>query len=168
MKRFLALACLAMSAAALRPTLATLRKPIDRVHSTRLSSSLLPGWSEAADENGQTFFFNEATGESQWEAPLAQQDQAGYMPAMDSLPPGWSESVDENGQTFFFNEVTGESQWEAPLAQDQQSSAQPKAQPKSLAGPKGYSLLYNSRIGDVTSHPEDRARFGLDDTPSPM
>jgi len=37
------------------------------------AAPLPPGWEEAADEDGNVFYFNEATGESAWDrpAPLA-------------------------------------------------------------------------------------------------
>merc|ERR1740121_3257863 len=74
---------------------------------------LLPGWREVVEQNGQTYFYNDVTGQSQWEAPLVQQGQygstqqgqGGYTPV--NLPPGWRQLFDENGQFYFYNDNTG-------------------------------------------------------------
>jgi len=89
--RLLSLACLVATIAALRLTpirslqRSTIRSPqhspISRPQqrSRKLVAQL--GWVTAVDEaSGQTYYYNEATGETQWEPPLdqyAQQDQYG-------------------------------------------------------------------------------------------
>ena len=73
------------------------------------NQNLAAGWREALSDNGQTYYYNDATGEATWEAPLAA--NAG------SLPPGWRLVSDDNGQTYYYNDATGEATWEAPLAE---------------------------------------------------
>lgn len=65
------------------------------------------GWvSEIDQQSGQTFYYNEQTGQSQWEPPQG---------AGGGLPAGWVSEVDQqSGQTFYYNEQTGQSQWEYP------------------------------------------------------
>lgn len=147
MERVLALACLPVSATALRPTLAALRKPTDRGHRTRLCSSLLPGWSEVADENGQTFFFNEATGESQWEALLAQQDKYDGTSAM-SATAKWS--IDGFSGVASFSGVAG-----VTIGNEFQ-----KFQGANRAGGALQILVGNSRENMVDNHRLEHGREG--------
>jgi hypothetical protein len=143
------IACLATTAAALRLPLAGLSLPsaastVGAQQRTRTllaqdqygygfepaAGHLLPGWREVVSDRGEAFYFNDATGESRWEAPLAHQAQYGEFGASHLLP-GWREVVSDNGETFFFNDATGASQWEAPLAQQAQYGDQygePQAQ----------------------------------------
>eukprot|EP00966_Prymnesium_polylepis_P277183 6404267-Prymnesium_polylepis.1 len=65
------------------------------------------GWVMGVDEqSGQTYYYNEQTGESQWEPPPA---------GGDHVTSGWVTGVDAaSGQTYYYNEQTGKSQWEPP------------------------------------------------------
>ena len=76
--RSLAFACLAATAAALRPTV--LRGPTGCVQrtTTLLALQSQNGWVTGVDEaSGETYYFNEQTGQSQWEPPEAASSQ-GY------------------------------------------------------------------------------------------
>ena len=76
-----ALACFAASAAALRPTPASaLRAPFGRIHrSSQIFAQLPPGWISGVDPaSGQTYYYNEQTGQSQWEPPAGFGGQQGY------------------------------------------------------------------------------------------
>jgi len=85
------IACLAATAAALRapPASALKRVRSSRVQrSSQLLAQLAPGWIALVDQySGQQYYYNEQTGESQWDPPQAQQgygaqhgygDQQGY------------------------------------------------------------------------------------------
>ena len=54
-----------------------------------MASALPPGWSEAVDENGRTYYQNAATQATQWEPPA-------WPTSSTALPPGWSEAVDSS------------------------------------------------------------------------
>ena len=62
-------------------------------------------------ETGETYYFNEATGEATYERPselvqATNQKQAACK---------WLTAVHpENGETYYYNEATGESVWEKP------------------------------------------------------
>jgi len=93
-------------ATAFRPTLLTAHA---RAFAARLQLEELPaGWTSGIDQgSGQTYYYNEATGASQWEPP-----QASTQP----LPAGWTSGMDEaSGATYYFNENTGEAQWDPPV-----------------------------------------------------
>ena len=68
------------------------------------------GWTTALDEGtGATYYYNELTGQSQWEPP----DQTQVPQA--AAQSGWTTAVDTStGQTYYYNEVTGQAQWEPP------------------------------------------------------
>lgn len=75
------------------------------------------GWSEVVDDStGDTYYYNERTGESQWEkpdgfgveveSPISQPVAVGKSP--------WQKNFTDEGDVYYFNEDTGESQWEVP------------------------------------------------------
>ena len=139
-------ACFALTAAALRPSVASalrspLGGPVQRARRLTMQEQGLPvGWSSAYDATrGATYYVNEQTGESQWEPPPQQGDYAlqgghetggyalqGLYETAQPLPSGWARSFDEaSGAAYYVNERTGESQWEPPSPE--LSSAQPAA-----------------------------------------
>mmetsp|Transcript_6596 Transcript_6596/g.15384 ORF Transcript_6596/g.15384 Transcript_6596/m.15384 type:complete len:298 (-) Transcript_6596:339-1232(-) len=79
------------------------------------------GWMTGVDQ-GQTYYYNEQTGQTQWEPPL------GASSTQTANHDGWTTGVDHaTGQTYYFNEMTGQSQWDPPQAMGQ-------AQPQQAAG----------------------------------
>jgi len=116
--RVLAFACLTVMTMALRPSpataLRTSRGRCQRSIAVFAKSKDLPaGWTSGVDQqSGQTYYYNEVTGESRWETPP--QDHGGAQ----TLPAGWTSGMDEaSGATYYFNEKTGQSQWEPPAKQ---------------------------------------------------
>jgi hypothetical protein len=106
----LSLACLVSTAATLGPTapLSLRASHIRRLPPISLSAQLSSGlWVAGIDQaSGQTYYFNEQTGESQWEYPQTETAL---------LVPGWTTGVDQaTGQKYYINEQTGASQWELP------------------------------------------------------
>ncbi|XP_074583294.1 uncharacterized protein LOC141839450 isoform X1 [Curcuma longa] len=82
------------------------------------SVSVLPiGWIEAKDPaTGSSYYYNEKTGESQWEIPSANDN---YKVALSQhpLPDDWQEAIDNStGQTYYYNIKTHISQWERPAS----------------------------------------------------
>jgi len=89
-----------------------------------MAVQLPEGWSANIDEMGRTFYYNVATGASQWEPPVVTTEQT-YVPsevtsvpyvADASLPEGWTAHHDVSGRTFYHNSVTGASSWDPPQA----------------------------------------------------
>ena len=86
--------------------------------------AVLPrGWCESVDQaSGQLYYFNESTGESQWDAPAVEgaggAEEEGYDPAAaPALPLGWVLLKDpDSGHAYFHHPATGESRWDAPAA----------------------------------------------------
>ena len=90
---------------------------------------LLENWEQCTDENGQTYYYNTVTAESQWELPVrglntkikllkavsfqneARSSTASEIP---SLPDNWETCHDQDGNVYYYNSNTGESQWEIP------------------------------------------------------
>ncbi|WOK92508.1 hypothetical protein Cni_G01199 [Canna indica] len=80
--------------------------------------SVLPlGWIEAKDPaSGSSYFYNEKTGERQWEHPGA---NVSCQVALNQppFPDDWQEAVDNStGQTYYYNVKTHVSQWERPIS----------------------------------------------------
>ena len=81
--------------------------------------------------SGATFYYNEQTGESQWEHPSAllqdQYESRWGLPQQGGtqrLPVGWIMGTDQaSGATYYYNELTGESRWEPPQQQGAQAAA---------------------------------------------
>ncbi|KAK1320746.1 hypothetical protein QJS10_CPA03g00490 [Acorus calamus] len=84
---------------------------------------LLPGWVEAKDPtSGSVYFYNENTGESQWEQPLESANSQ-QSPCSLPLPQDWIEASDAStGQKYYYNVKTLTSQWEHPSSSQQVAS----------------------------------------------
>lgn len=78
------------------------------------TSALPPGWLEAKDpETSSIYFYNQSTGQSQWERPTTK--AAVYLPPP-LLPSDWQEATDSTtGQKYYYNLKTNESTWERPM-----------------------------------------------------
>jgi hypothetical protein len=122
MRFLVGIACLAATAAALRPSTVTALRSARRC-ALRSRSPLsqynpqgLPdGWTAAIDEaSGQTYYYHAPSGQSQWEAPQPEYAQQGL-----ELPAGWTAGFDDAcGATFYINDQTGQQQWETPQSWD--------------------------------------------------
>jgi len=92
------------------------------------------GWTTGVDQaSGATFYFNEQTGQSQWEAPQSSSasEQGGYA---QELPAGWTTGFDQScGTMYYCYEQTGHCQWEPP--QQQEGSLQPHELPSAQQDP---------------------------------
>ena len=140
-------ACFALTAAALRPSVASalrspLGGPVQRARRLTMQEQGLPvGWSSAYDATrGATYYVNEQTGESQWEPPQQQGDYGVAGRPRDLVAMrcrastrlrsrcravGLGSFDEASGAAYYVNERTGESQWEPPSPE--LSSAQPAA-----------------------------------------
>lgn len=72
-----------------------------------------PLWVEGKTHDGNTYYYNTTTGESQWERP------EGFQGGSDSVQPEqnespWMECVSPDGYTYYYNSASGESSWEKP------------------------------------------------------
>jgi hypothetical protein len=83
-------------------------------------------WEETADPGtGQTYWYNNVTGDTSWENPYnydATQAVDSYpgslvelKPKIGKLPPGWQNTEDpETGKPYWFNPGTNEVSWDRP------------------------------------------------------
>ena len=103
------------------------------------------GWIESCDlDTGECFYYNEETGESQWEPPPGFQ-VGGAAPPGGATTGGWVALVDEaSGDTYYFNEQTGQSQWEPP----QQAASAQQIVEHDVYDPRSVTQSYDQYLAE--------------------
>jgi hypothetical protein len=76
--------------------------------SSSAGGGLPAGWIEGKTDEGYTYYYNSATGTTQWDRP------GGEAEAATSLPEGWTESKTDDGTPYYYNTVTGTTTWDRP------------------------------------------------------
>ncbi|XP_077103594.1 WW domain-binding protein 4 [Siphateles boraxobius] len=103
------------------PPAKTQKKPKKRpanVPSGTSSRSRPDVWVGGTTGDGQVYYYNTTTGESQWERPDGFLDEsssssaAGHM--QDPSAAAWMEAVSPDGYMYYYNTETGKSSWEKP------------------------------------------------------
>ena len=76
---------------------------------------LQEGWTPMHDSStGQIYYYNEITGDSQWDPPLAVESPSSREQKK-MLPSGWTIMKDPTtGSVYYYNRTTGESTWDFP------------------------------------------------------
>ena len=76
---------------------------------------LQEGWTPMHDTStGQIYYYNEITGDSQWDPPLAVESPSSREQKK-MLPFGWTIMKDPStGSVYYYNRTTGESTWDFP------------------------------------------------------
>lgn len=59
-------------------------------------------WKSVLDENGNTYYCNEQTGETSWEIPKVDTGQ-------------WNKTIGEDGREYYVNSATLETRWDDPM-----------------------------------------------------
>mmetsp|Transcript_29405 Transcript_29405/g.80376 ORF Transcript_29405/g.80376 Transcript_29405/m.80376 type:complete len:277 (-) Transcript_29405:215-1045(-) len=115
------------------------------------SADLPKGWTEHIDpSSGNTFYYNEAEGETCWERPKGSDVVAATTAP---LPANWTEQVDPStGRSYYHNVVTQESTWERPILP---TVSEPAALPAGCTAhvdevASGRSLDGNAATGERT------------------
>jgi len=106
------------------------------------SPELADGWKEVFDENGNKYYYNEQTFETQWNFPEYdksnsvgeisdnQFDQIYNNYKFEALPANWTELLDESGNIYYLNQVTNETTWDRPYEQIKKKRKKKKNQLK--------------------------------------
>lgn len=92
-------------------------------------SSLSPGWLEAKDPaTGSVYFYNQSTGQSQWERPTSKTTVYTSPPVLSTSTSDWQEAIDSTtGQKYYYNTKTNESKWERPICMMKPTNQDPAA-----------------------------------------
>ncbi|XP_074521005.1 WW domain-binding protein 4 [Halichoeres trimaculatus] len=90
-------------------------------------------WVEGQSDDGNIYYYNTVTGESQWEKPEGFQEQSSSFaqPAQTASFSGcaWMEALSPDGFTYYYNTETGESSWEKPADFDSSREGQSQEEP---------------------------------------
>ncbi|KAH7423653.1 hypothetical protein KP509_12G066600 [Ceratopteris richardii] len=103
------------------------------------------GWLEAKDPaSGCTYYYNQSSGQSQWERPKSVTRVYAASPMPPSSSSEWQEAIDSTtGQKYYYNLRTNESTWETPPSMMIQASNRVAAQgliSERCAGCGGWGL----------------------------
>ncbi|MBN3308180.1 WBP4 protein, partial [Amia calva] len=105
------------------------KKPVKRTSAPKRGGG--QDWVEGVNEDGYTYYYNTATGESQWNKPEGFQERSssseGTAAKEKSSGCPWIEAVSPEGFTYYYNTITGESRWEKPdeFTPDASGSSEP-------------------------------------------
>ncbi|XP_053170440.1 WW domain-binding protein 4 [Scomber japonicus] len=98
----------------------------------------VPMWIEGKTDDGNTYYYNTLTGDSQWEKPDCLKDESSdfAQPAQteSSSCSAWMEGVSPDGHIYYYNTETGESSWDRPadFPSNEESGSSKKGQEEPL------------------------------------
>jgi len=76
------------------------------------------GWEKLKTDDGEVYYYAEATGETTWDkptAPAVKPKPKGPPPKPKSdLPDGWEELTTDDGQKYYYHEATDTTTWDKP------------------------------------------------------
>ena len=109
----------------------------------RATLRLPKGWASAIDPEGETYYYNAATKQSQYEQPTAES----------TLPRGWASAHDSKGETYYYNKETLQSQYEKPTTPSSEPPPPPPP-PQTVKSSVPLPLMQQSM-----QHPLDRNKI---------
>lgn len=71
-------------------------------------------WIMGVTDEGQKYYYNTVTGESQWEKPDGFKDVSSAEQTETTSGSVWVEAVTPEGYTYYYNKESGESRWDKP------------------------------------------------------
>ncbi|KAF4740472.1 E3 ubiquitin- protein ligase, partial [Perkinsus olseni] len=128
-------------------------------------TSLPEGWQEFKTDDGTAYYYNEASGVTQWERPdgaVVTREAAGT----EALPVGWEEFKADDGTPYYYNSSSGVTQWELPTKASAVEGAQEVEESKVDDGvAQKNEAAVGSKVVEVTKEalPADWEEFKADD-----
>lgn len=87
----------------------------DDALATRDTQVPVSAWTAYVDESGNTFYYNDATGETSWSDPTSLATQVSSSDsAVEDDSSAWQVAYDGDGNAYFYNSATGETSWTDP------------------------------------------------------
>jgi hypothetical protein len=114
---------------------------------------LQEGWCAMKDPStAQTYYYNELTGESQWDPPLAAESPSSRAKRQ-LLPDGWTIMTDSTtASTYYYNRNTGESRW---TLDDEEEVAEATAQRSPSPSPSALATTSTTSAATVVHRIEE-------------
>ncbi|XP_058260014.1 WW domain-binding protein 4 [Hemibagrus wyckioides] len=95
-------------------------------------------WVQGTTDNGQIYYYNTTTGESQWEIPEGFQGQS-VSSATDQSKSVWMEATSPEGYMYYYNTKTGESTWEKPSVFSPKGGSPAETNEELMSQPESHS-----------------------------
>jgi hypothetical protein len=132
-------------------------EPPEDDYDDKVQSPSKGNWTHHLDDEGREYYYNENSGETQWERP---DDFIDEETSPDRPVSRWTKHQDEDGREYFYNRETGETQWEQPddFDEEQESTTKSSEKWQKHTDEEGREFFYNELTGETQWEKPDTYR----------